>query len=67
MKLEEVNFNIVKDTSTAINLYETNAVDRATLLAEFIDKYKGKPDFKTVKDTICILPSLKSKRPSFSK
>ena len=43
VKIEEVNFNIVKDTSTPINLYETNAIDRASLLAEFIDKYKGKP------------------------
>ena len=49
MKLEEVNFNILKDRSTAINLYETNAIDRVVLTSEFVDKYKKDSDFKTIK------------------
>ncbi|WP_347318040.1 peptide ABC transporter substrate-binding protein [Rossellomorea sp. RS05] len=47
VKLEEVNFNIVKDTTTAVNLYETNKIDRVGLSAEFVDKYKNDENFKT--------------------
>ncbi|PGD89822.1 ABC transporter substrate-binding protein, partial [Bacillus pseudomycoides] len=39
VKLEEVNFNIVKDMATSINLYDTKAIDRANLRSEFVDKY----------------------------
>ncbi len=49
VKLEEINFNIVKDRSTAINLYETKAIDRVVLTSEFVDKYKSDADFKTIK------------------
>ncbi len=41
VKLKEVNFNIVKDTATGVNLYETNKADIAGLSAEFVDKYKS--------------------------
>lgn len=47
VKLEEVNFSIVKDTTTAVNLYETNKIDRVGLSAEFVDKYKNDENFKT--------------------
>ncbi|WP_242142285.1 MULTISPECIES: peptide ABC transporter substrate-binding protein [unclassified Bacillus cereus group] len=66
VKLEEVNFNIVKDTATPINLYETKAVDRAILLAEFIDKYKGKPDFKTFEETTVFFLRLNQKDPALA-
>ena len=51
VKLKEVNFNIVKDTATGVNLYETNKADVATLSAEFVDKYKSDENFKTKADT----------------
>ena len=66
VKLEEVNFNIVKDTATPINLYETKASRSRTLLAEFIDKYKGKPDFKTVEDTSVFFLRLNQKDPALA-
>ncbi|MEH7457813.1 peptide ABC transporter substrate-binding protein [Bacillus sp. JJ1127] len=66
VKLEEVNFNIVKDTATPINLYETKAIDRATLLAEFIDKYKGKPDFITLDETSVFFLRLNEKDPALA-
>ncbi|SDZ25428.1 peptide ABC transporter substrate-binding protein [Bacillus sp. 166amftsu] len=50
VKLEEVNFNIVKDTATAVNLYETNAIDRVDLKSEFVDKYKSSSEFKATKE-----------------
>jgi oligopeptide transport system substrate-binding protein len=51
VKLKEVNFNIVKDTATGVNLFETNKADVATLSAEFVDKYKSDENFKTKADT----------------
>ncbi|PLT30380.1 peptide ABC transporter substrate-binding protein [Peribacillus deserti] len=51
VKLETINFNIVKDTATAVNLYETKKADRAGLTAEFVDKYKSDPNFGTSPDT----------------
>ena len=40
MKLNEINVNIVKDTSTAVNLFESKQVDRITINSEFVDKYQ---------------------------
>ncbi|MDT9023591.1 MULTISPECIES: peptide ABC transporter substrate-binding protein [Rossellomorea] len=51
VKLKEVNFNIVKDTATGVNLYETNKADVAGLSAEFVDKYKSDENFKTRAET----------------
>ncbi|WP_242220956.1 peptide ABC transporter substrate-binding protein [Bacillus cereus group sp. BfR-BA-01380] len=51
VKLEEINFHIVKETSTAVNLYETGSIDRAPINSSFVDKYKGKSDFHTAKDS----------------
>ncbi|WP_421384191.1 peptide ABC transporter substrate-binding protein [Bacillus salacetis] len=51
VKLEEINFNIVKDTATGVNLYETNKADLVGLSAEFVDQYKGDDNFKTRADT----------------
>ncbi|MDX8346307.1 peptide ABC transporter substrate-binding protein [Rossellomorea sp. YZS02] len=51
VKLDEVNFNVVKDTATGVNLYETNKVDVAGLSAEFVDKYKSDENFKTLAET----------------
>ncbi len=51
VQLEEVNYNIVKDTSTSVNLYETDKADITGLSAEFVDKYKSDENFKTRADT----------------
>lgn len=50
VKLEEINFNIAKNTSTDVNLYETNAIDRAVLTSEFVDKFRQNPEFETRKE-----------------
>ncbi|NWK70928.1 peptide ABC transporter substrate-binding protein [Bacillus paramycoides] len=50
VKIEEINFNIVKNTSTDVNLYETNAIDRAVLTSEFVDKFRQNPEFQTRKE-----------------
>ncbi|MGF9966463.1 peptide ABC transporter substrate-binding protein [Bacillus rhizoplanae] len=46
VKLEEINAHIVKDISTAVNLFEAKQVDRATINAEFVDKYKDSDSLK---------------------
>ncbi|MGG2093209.1 peptide ABC transporter substrate-binding protein [Bacillus sp. S13(2024)] len=66
VKLEEINFNIVKDTATAVNLYETKAVDRVYLSAEFVDKYKGGKDFKTTSDPTVYFLRLNEKNPALA-
>ncbi|HDR6957710.1 TPA: peptide ABC transporter substrate-binding protein [Bacillus cereus] len=46
VKLDKINFDIVKDKSTEINLYESVQLDRVGLTGEFVDKYRNNPDFK---------------------
>ncbi|OMC82757.1 peptide ABC transporter substrate-binding protein [Viridibacillus sp. FSL H7-0596] len=47
VKLTTINQKIVKDTATAMNLYEANEIDTATLSSEFVDQYKDSPEFST--------------------
>ncbi|MCQ2011635.1 peptide ABC transporter substrate-binding protein [Sporolactobacillus sp. STSJ-5] len=39
-KLSSVNFKVVKEQATAINLYKTGAIDEVGLSAEFVDQFK---------------------------
>ena len=50
VKLEKINFKIVKDTNTALNLYNTGKTDRVGLSAENVDNYKDDPAFGTEKE-----------------
>ncbi|MGE7869305.1 peptide ABC transporter substrate-binding protein [Bacillus paramycoides] len=45
VKLSEINFDIVKDKSTEVNLYESGQIDRVGLTGDFIDKYKDSKEF----------------------
>ena len=49
VKLDEINFDVVKDSGTRVNLYESGQIDRSGLTSEFVDKYKSNPDFFTQK------------------
>ncbi len=40
VKLEEINFNVVKEKSTEVNLFESKQLDRIKLTSDFVDKYK---------------------------
>ncbi|PGS83530.1 peptide ABC transporter substrate-binding protein [Bacillus cereus] len=42
VKINEINFNVVKDPSALVNLYDSGQLDRITLSSEFVDKYKTK-------------------------
>lgn len=49
VKLNGVNFKVVKDSNAALNLYETDQVDMVGLSAENVDKYKDSNEFMTTK------------------
>ncbi|PEB54574.1 peptide ABC transporter substrate-binding protein [Bacillus sp. AFS098217] len=46
VKLDEINFDIIKDKSTEVNLYESGQIDRVGLTGDFVDKYRNNTDFK---------------------
>lgn len=63
VKLNEVSYKIVKDTSARVNLYETGTIDRAVLSAEFTEQYKDKPDFNTVAEPLIAFFRMNQKNP----
>lgn len=48
VQLETINVSVVKETSTAVNLYNTDEIDRAGLTAEFVQQYAGQEDYVTL-------------------
>ncbi|HDX9578436.1 TPA: peptide ABC transporter substrate-binding protein [Bacillus pseudomycoides] len=44
VKLDEINWSVVKEVSTRVNLYESGQIDRAVLTSEYVDKYKSNKD-----------------------
>ncbi|CAM4244293.1 peptide ABC transporter substrate-binding protein [Bacillus manliponensis] len=63
VKLEEINVSVVKETSTAVNLYESGEIDRVGLTAEYVDKYKDKKDeFNTELDVSTFFLRFNQKR-----
>lgn len=63
VKLKEINFNIVKEPTTRVNLYENNQLDRSLLVSELIDKYKGnKDEFGSYLETSTYFLQLNQKR-----
>ncbi|WP_028400008.1 peptide ABC transporter substrate-binding protein [Ectobacillus panaciterrae] len=65
VKLEEINTSVVKETSTAVNLYESGQVDRVFLSAELVDKYRNNADFKTRLDSRLYFIRYNQKNPVF--
>ncbi|MFD1017857.1 peptide ABC transporter substrate-binding protein [Thalassobacillus hwangdonensis] len=50
--LETINVNVVKETSAAVNQYETGGTDRAGLTAEYVEKYAGSEDYVTMPEPV---------------
>lgn len=48
VKLDTINAYVVKDSTTGVNLYETNKVDRIDLSSEAVDQYKDDENFETI-------------------
>lgn len=51
VKVDEIQTTVVKSTSTAVNLYQTDELDRVVLDGEFSKQYKNDPDFENQNDT----------------
>ncbi|EEM96887.1 peptide ABC transporter substrate-binding protein [Bacillus thuringiensis] len=51
VKLDEINFHIVKDTMTAVNLYEAGDLDRVPINSQVVDKYKGNKELHMSSDS----------------
>ncbi|WP_085994057.1 peptide ABC transporter substrate-binding protein [Oceanobacillus senegalensis] len=45
VQTEQINVNVVKETSTAVNLWETDEVDRLLLSSSYVDQYKDNEAF----------------------
>ena len=41
VKLDEINYSVVKEVATRVNLFDTGAIDFALLSGEFVDKYRN--------------------------
>ncbi|ASN04548.1 peptide ABC transporter substrate-binding protein [Virgibacillus necropolis] len=47
VKVDQIDFKIAKETSTEVNLYESDTIDVANLSSEFVDVYKDHEDYRT--------------------
>ncbi len=47
VKLDQINVKIVKDTTTAVNLYEAGEIDYTYVTSDFVDQYKNNQEFST--------------------
>ncbi|MCC5892413.1 peptide ABC transporter substrate-binding protein [Exiguobacterium sp.] len=48
VKLDEINFRVVKEVQTGVNLYENGDVDRTGLTSELVAQFQDSEDFSTV-------------------
>ncbi|ENQ3078200.1 peptide ABC transporter substrate-binding protein [Bacillus cereus] len=63
VKLDEINWSVVKEQSTRVNLYESGQLDRVGLTAEYVDKYKAnKDEFGTMLEPSTFFLRLNQKR-----
>lgn len=65
VRLEQIDTQIVKDLSTAINLYETGKVDFTVVSEEYVDKYKTNKDRFVIKEAVASYVELNEKLPLF--
>ncbi|MFC7393092.1 peptide ABC transporter substrate-binding protein [Scopulibacillus cellulosilyticus] len=45
--IDKVNVKVIKQVSTAVNLYNTGKLDSTTISSDFVDQFKRKPDYHT--------------------
>lgn len=48
VQLDQINVDVVKETSTALNLYDSDAVDRILLKGEYVQQRTGDPEMHTM-------------------
>ncbi|WJE50986.1 peptide ABC transporter substrate-binding protein [Bacillus cereus] len=65
VKLEEINYSVVKDAATRVNLYDSGQIDFSLLSGEFVDKYRNnKEEFGTYSEPGTFFLRLNQKRGS---
>ncbi|MFZ3577105.1 peptide ABC transporter substrate-binding protein [Virgibacillus sp. DJP39] len=47
VNVDEIRVNVVKDTSTAVSLYQEGKLDRVKLTGEYVDKYRSNDEYHT--------------------
>lgn len=52
VKVDDIKVSVVKNTGTAVNLYQSGDVDRVVLDGEFAKQYRGSKDFQNEKDAL---------------
>ncbi|PED69836.1 peptide ABC transporter substrate-binding protein, partial [Bacillus pseudomycoides] len=63
VKLDEVNYSVVKDMATRVNLYDSGQIDFTLLSGEFVDKYRNKKgEFGTYSEPSTFYLRLNEKR-----
>ena len=66
VKLDRVNYKILKDTQAGASLYDTNSVDSAGITSEQVDKYKDNPGlFKRLIASTFFLKMNEKQQPEF--
>lgn len=48
VQLDQINVDVVKETSTALNLYDTDAIDRMIVTGEYVQQRSGDPEMHTM-------------------
>ncbi|PWK05991.1 peptide ABC transporter substrate-binding protein [Tumebacillus permanentifrigoris] len=66
VKLDKVTFQVVKDPGARENLFEAGQIDRFGLLADQVDRYKDKPEFKRRNDLYTGYLEYNSARPALA-
>lgn len=51
VKLEKLNFDVVKDPQTGVDLYESGKLDRVDITSDFVDKYGSEEAFTVTPET----------------
>ncbi|HEK9102144.1 peptide ABC transporter substrate-binding protein [Bacillus pfraonensis] len=63
VKLDEINYSVVKDMATRVNLYDSGQIDFTLLSGEFVDKYRNKEgEFGTYSEPSTFYLRLNQKR-----
>jgi len=47
VELDAANIDVIKETSTSLNLYDTGSIDRMILSGDYVQTQQGNPDLKT--------------------
>ncbi|SIS92156.1 peptide ABC transporter substrate-binding protein [Salimicrobium salexigens] len=50
VELQEIDVKVIKETSTAVNLFQSGELDQAELNAEFVDEYRSSEHFEVVEN-----------------